>query len=67
MPLTNTGGANATAISAVLTSSTPGVTIGPATPPIPDLAAGASGNNMTPYSFPVTAARPLRRPDRSSP
>jgi subtilisin-like proprotein convertase family protein len=56
IPLTNTGGANATAISAVLTTSTPGVTITSPNSTYPDLAVGASGNNVTPFSFHVGAA-----------
>jgi uncharacterized repeat protein (TIGR01451 family) len=56
IPLTNAGGANATAISAVLTTSTPGVTIGTPNSTYPDLAPAASGNNVTPYAFTVTGA-----------
>jgi uncharacterized repeat protein (TIGR01451 family) len=58
VPLTNAGGANATAISAVLTTSTSGVTIGSGNSAYPDLAVGASGNNTTPYSFTVTGTVP---------
>lgn len=53
VPLTNNGGATATAISAVLTSATPGVTIGTSGSPYANLAAGASGNNTTPFVFTV--------------
>ena len=58
VPLTNAGGAGATAISAVLTSSTPGVTIVSGNSTYPDLAVGASGNNTTPFSFMVTGTVP---------
>ena len=58
VPLTNVGGAPATAISATLTTSTPGVTIGSGVSAYPDLAVAASGNNTTPYSFTVGAATP---------
>jgi uncharacterized repeat protein (TIGR01451 family) len=58
VPLTNNGGANATGISAVLTTSTPGVTISSANSTYPDLAVGASGNNTTPYTFTVNGAVP---------
>jgi uncharacterized repeat protein (TIGR01451 family) len=56
VPLTNVGGANATAISAVLTTSTPGVTIVSGNSAYPDLAPAASGNNTTPYTFAVGPA-----------
>ncbi len=56
IPLTNVGGATATVISAVLTSSTPGVTIPSPTSTYPDLAPGATGNNVTPFTFHVGAA-----------
>jgi uncharacterized repeat protein (TIGR01451 family) len=58
IPLTNDGSANATAISAVLTTSTPGVTIVSGNSAYPNLAAGASGNNTTPFAFTVTGAVP---------
>ncbi len=58
VPLTNTGAASATAISATLSTSTPGVTIGSANSTYPDLAPTASGNNTTPYTFNVGAATP---------
>ncbi len=56
VPLTNAGGAPATGISAVLTTSTPGVTIVSGSSTYPDLAVSASGNNATPYVFHVTGA-----------
>jgi uncharacterized repeat protein (TIGR01451 family) len=56
VPLTNVGGANATAISDVLTTSTPGVTIVSGNSTYPDLAPAASANNTTPYSFFVSQA-----------
>jgi len=66
VPLTNAGGVNATAISAVLTSSTPGVVILQGNSTYPDLAPGARPaslppigafiNNTTPYVFTTTGA-----------
>jgi hypothetical protein len=58
IPLTNVGGLGATAISAVLSSSTPGITFPSSASAYPDLAVSASGNNTTPYAFKVGAARP---------
>jgi uncharacterized repeat protein (TIGR01451 family) len=58
VPLTNVGGAGATAVSAVLTTSTPGVTITSGNSAYPDLAPAASGNNATPYAFTVGGATP---------
>lgn len=58
VPLTNIGGANATGISATLTSSTPGVTITSGTSTYPDLAPSASGNNVTPFTFVVSGSVP---------
>ncbi|MEO8503302.1 MAG: S8 family serine peptidase [Acidobacteriota bacterium] len=54
--LTNAGGAAATAISAVLTTSTPGITIVNGASAYPDLAIAASATNSTPFSFADTAA-----------
>ncbi len=48
--LANAGLANATAISAVLTSSTPGVVINQGMSAYPNLAASASASNTTPFS-----------------
>lgn len=56
VPLTNVGGANATGISATLTTSTPGVTVTSGGSAYPDLAPGASGNNATPFTFIVSGA-----------
>jgi uncharacterized repeat protein (TIGR01451 family) len=56
VPLTNIGGAGATGISAVLTSSTPGVVILQGASTYPDLASAASANNNTPYAFTTTGA-----------
>ncbi|HEV7509464.1 MAG TPA: S8 family serine peptidase [Thermoanaerobaculia bacterium] len=58
IPLTNVGGSNATAISAVLSSSTRGITIGSGSSAYPSLAPTSSGNNVTPYSFFVDEAVP---------
>ncbi len=55
VPLTNAGGVAATGISAVLTSSTPGITILSDSSTYSDLAPAASGNNATPYRFFVEA------------
>lgn len=51
--LRNDGVASATAISATLTSSTPGVTITQGTSAYPDLAVGASGANITAFQFAI--------------
>lgn len=51
--LRNDGVSPATAISATLTSSTPGVTITQGTSAYPDLAVGASGTNTTPFQFSI--------------
>lgn len=51
IPITNSGGIGATGISAVLSSSTPGVTFPSNTSAYPDLAVSASGNNTTPFTF----------------
>ena len=56
IPLTNIGAVGATGISSVLTSSTPGVTIPSAGSSYPDLPAGATANNATPFTFRVGAA-----------
>jgi uncharacterized repeat protein (TIGR01451 family) len=58
IPLTNAGGAGATAISAVLSSSTPGITVGGSNSAYPDLGIGVNGNNTTPFTFSVGAATP---------
>ncbi|MEO8382095.1 MAG: S8 family serine peptidase [Acidobacteriota bacterium] len=56
LPLTNIGAANATAISAVLSTVTPGVTILSANAAYADLAPAATGNNLTPYVFRVDSS-----------
>ncbi len=56
VPLTNVGSVPATAISATLTSSTPGVVILSGNSTYPDLAPTATANNDTPYLFTTTAA-----------
>lgn len=53
IPLTNIGGTSATAISATLATTTPGITIYSATSTYPDLAAAATAGNATPYTFHV--------------
>jgi uncharacterized repeat protein (TIGR01451 family) len=49
--LTNTGGQPATGINAILSSSTPGVTVPANASAYPNLAPSASGNNVTPFTF----------------
>ncbi|HEV8242116.1 MAG TPA: IPTL-CTERM sorting domain-containing protein [Thermoanaerobaculia bacterium] len=56
VPLTNVGGINATAISAVLSTSTLGVTVTQANSTYPDLAPTVSANNNTLYRFSVGPA-----------
>ncbi len=57
--LVNNGGANATAVSATLATSTAGVTVTQGASAYPNLAAsGGSGTNVTPYTFTVGAAVP---------
>jgi hypothetical protein len=51
--LRNDGVNAATAISATLSSSTPGVTVTQATSAYPDLAVGASGTNTTAFQFSI--------------
>ena len=58
VPLTNTGGGTATAISATLSTTTPGVTILTPVSTYPDLAASASAGNTTPYVFYVSPSVP---------
>jgi hypothetical protein len=62
IPLANYGGAPAIAVSATLTSSTPGITITqPATRTYPDLAISASGS-ATPYLFTAASDFPCPQP-----
>ncbi len=56
VPLTNIGGAAATAISAVLSTSTPGVTVTQPNSTYPDLAVAASAPNASLYRFSVGPA-----------
>ncbi|MEA2489970.1 MAG: hypothetical protein QOH21_1762, partial [Acidobacteriota bacterium] len=56
VPLKNNGCANESAISAVLSTTTPGVTITQASSAYANLAIDASGNNATPYQFQTSAA-----------
>jgi subtilisin-like proprotein convertase family protein len=56
--LVNNGGAAATAVSAALTTGTPGVTVTQGASAYPNLPAGGSGSNVTPYTFTVDAAVP---------
>ena len=59
VPLFNGSDTPATGISATLTTSTPGVTIMlPATSTYPDLSAGASANNTTPFLFTLASNAP---------
>ena len=58
IPLTNVGGVAATAITAVLTTSTVGVTVSQPNSAYPDLAPAANANNLTPYRFAVGGAVP---------
>jgi len=58
IPLTNVGGAAATAISGVVSTSTTGVTMGVANSTYPDLAVSATANNNTLYTFKVGSAFP---------
>jgi uncharacterized repeat protein (TIGR01451 family) len=56
VPLTNVGGASATAISAVLSTSTPGVTVTQPNSTYPNLAPTASAPNASLYRFSVGPA-----------
>lgn len=53
LPLTNNGGAGATAISATLGTASAGVTLVQATSSYPDLAISATASNATPFEFAV--------------
>jgi uncharacterized repeat protein (TIGR01451 family) len=59
IPLTNAGGVNATAITAVLTSSTPGVVILSGTSSYPDLAPGALPASLPPIAGFINNAQPF--------
>ncbi len=56
--LSNVGVANATGISATVTSSTPGITVTSGTSAYTDLAPAASANNTTPFTISVGAQTP---------
>jgi len=56
--LRNNGGANATAVSATLSSSSPYVTITSASSTYPTVYAGATATNPTQYAFTVSASAP---------
>ncbi|HYV06583.1 MAG TPA: S8 family serine peptidase, partial [Blastocatellia bacterium] len=56
--LMNTGVANATGISATLSTITPNVNISTAVSAYPNIATSASGTNTTPFAFSLTAAAP---------
>jgi subtilisin-like proprotein convertase family protein len=51
--VTNSGALGATAVSAVLTSSTPGVVVNQGASAYPDLGPGATGTNATDYSITI--------------
>lgn len=56
--LKNNGGANATAVSATLSTTSPHVTITSATSSYPTVFAGATATNPTAYAFTVAAGAP---------
>ena len=56
--LLNNGGAQATAVTGTLTSSTPGVTITTGVSAYPNIPAGGSATNATPFAFSVDAGVP---------
>ncbi len=56
VPLKDNGCGNESAISATLTTSTPGVTITQNSSAYPDLVIDASGNNATPFQFQTSAS-----------
>ncbi len=58
IPLNNLGTTSATAITGVLTTSTPGVTINNGNSAYPDIAGGGSANNTTPFNFTVGPSVP---------
>jgi hypothetical protein len=60
--LRNAGAAGATGISATLSTTTPEVTVTTATSAYPNIAAGATGANTTPFRFDTTAAFPPGTP-----
>jgi subtilisin-like proprotein convertase family protein len=62
VPLHNTGGAGATNVSATLVSNTGTVSVTTGAAAYPDLAAGSSGTNLTPYVISVSPAHPCGTP-----
>jgi len=58
VPLTNKGGADATAVSAFLASTTPGIRIITAASAYADIAAGTTEGNSAPYAFRVGRQTP---------
>ena len=56
--LANNGGAQATVVRAVLTSTTPGVTVVSGSSNYPNIAAGGSATNITPFTFTVSTSVP---------
>lgn len=54
VPLRNNGGTNATGVSAIMTSLTPTVTVATSGANYPNLAAGVTGSNTTPYVISVS-------------
>ena len=63
IPLTNIGAVDATAISATLTSSTPGIVVSVADSAYPDIAASATAPNTTPYIFSVLTSSCIVKAD----
>lgn len=62
VPLTNTGAASATGISATLSTSTPGVTITTASAPYPNIAASATATNSSSFVFKLGPSYPCGTP-----
>ena len=56
LSLSNDGSAAATAISSTLTTSTPGVTVSAGNSSYANIAAGATGSNVTPYKISTSSA-----------
>jgi subtilisin-like proprotein convertase family protein len=54
--LNNIGGAGASAINATLSTASPGVTIASASSPYPNIAAGGSAQNTTPFVFTIACS-----------
>ncbi|WP_165371638.1 S8 family serine peptidase [Pseudolysobacter antarcticus] len=58
VPLTNSGAMSATAVSAVLSSATPGVSIVSGTSAYADIAPAGTANNTTPFAFKLGSTAP---------